>query len=230
MTLKEQAIQLYKTAFPTDSDEFINSLFSKYFNDNLFYLLLDGKVVSMLFLIPCELKMFEQKYPAAYLYAAATLPQYRGQGLMTKLINRIKKETVENGVALITKPANKGLYDYYAKFGFKTAFYQGNNDALKPLENSLEITAKKYIEIREALLKNTPHILLSDMDFALSGLKFFGNEKFCVAADSFEGSLNVKEFLTEDFDINGANNPFAMMICPKGIHFPEKMHFGPAMD
>ena len=47
----------------------------------------DGKVVSMLFVVP--LQMWEQR--VAYIYAVATQPEYRGRGIASKLLNEAVK-------------------------------------------------------------------------------------------------------------------------------------------
>ncbi len=230
MTLKEQGKQLYKTAFPSDPNGFINDFFDRFFQKSCRFILKDGKIASMLFLLPCELKIKEKSYPAAYLYAAATLPEYRGQGLMSELIEQAKLETVEKGTALITKPASESLYGYYAKFGFKTAFYSTACDLHDLPDNQKSLTIDEYIAKREELLKDIPHIILKDMSFALSGLKLIGNTDFCAAVELDGDKVRVKEYLHRNNFVETAKTPFAMLIKPENISLAEKLYFGIAMD
>lgn len=230
MTLKEQAKLLYKTAFPNDTDDFIDDFLNRYFLDNCRYILKDGKLVSMLFLLPCELKTKEKSYSAAYLYAAATCPEYRGQGFMSQLIEKVKKETVENGKLLVTKPATEKLYGYYAKNGFKTAFYSKTYAFSNLPKGSKTLTAEEYINKREELLKEIPHISLKDMSLELLDLRLIGNTDFCAAIDVSGDAVQIKEYLDRNTDPKDAKIPFAMLITPKKITLPEKMHFGIAMD
>lgn len=75
----------------------------------------DGVPVSFYFALPCEIKQKNKSFPATYIFAAATHKDYRNQGLMGKLLEDLKKETRH---ALILRPANEDLINYYKKFGF----------------------------------------------------------------------------------------------------------------
>ena len=72
----------------------------------------NGKVVSMLFVVP--LRMWEQR--VAYIYAVATKPKYRGRGLASALLNEalcyIRKSDNYDCAALIpSSTASKLLYE-----------------------------------------------------------------------------------------------------------------------
>ncbi len=76
----------------------------------------DGeKIVSMLFLVDCEIEGEWGKY----VYAVSTAEGYRKQGLASELLDRAKEET-ETFLCLI--PANESLKEYYSKRGFVTEF------------------------------------------------------------------------------------------------------------
>jgi GNAT superfamily N-acetyltransferase len=83
----------------------------------------DGRVVSMLFLLPCALAHKKMYLPAEYVYAVATLPEYRGRGYAAALVREagLLAQT-EGKSALCLRPADEGLYGYYAKLGFVKAF------------------------------------------------------------------------------------------------------------
>ena len=123
MTLKEQALELYKTAFPDDPDDFAADFINRFFGENCRYILKDGRIASMLFLLCGSLTEKGKKRPVLYLYAAATLPEYRGMGLMGELIEKAKTEAKEKEALLLTKPATPSLFGYYGRFGFKTAVF-----------------------------------------------------------------------------------------------------------
>ena len=84
----------------------------------------DGKIVSMLFLLPSRCFYQGKEYPVQYVYAAATLPAFRKQGLMERLL-AYTREIAQHSQMLFTclKPANEDLYRYYGKFGYCTAFH-----------------------------------------------------------------------------------------------------------
>lgn len=83
----------------------------------------DGEVVSMLFLFRCSFSLSRKLYPSFYLYAAATLPEYRGRGIMGNMLTYSKEYAAKKGLDfIILSPAEKGLYDYYGRFGFVKCF------------------------------------------------------------------------------------------------------------
>lgn len=118
--MNEQDCRLiYREAFCDPDTEFEDKLFKNCFK----YCRVkkaDGKTVSMLFALPCELFDGEKREEAVYIYAAATLASYRGKGFMTELIDSLKSE----GKTLFLVPADDGLIPFYKRCGFKkfTAF------------------------------------------------------------------------------------------------------------
>ncbi len=80
----------------------------------------NGAAVSQLFLIEGVLRKGCLVYPAFYLYAACTLEEYRGRGIMASLIEEAAAHARERGKEFIfLLPGEKKLYDYYSKFGFE---------------------------------------------------------------------------------------------------------------
>lgn len=111
---KSGCLALYREAFPDNDIPFETALFKDCFN-YCHYIKENGKIISMLFALPCELEEENTKTECIYIYAAATLNEYRGQGLMAKLIEEIQKaDTI-----VFLRPANEGLIEFYKKFGFK---------------------------------------------------------------------------------------------------------------
>lgn len=227
MTLKEQTVQLYSTVFKDDPHSFVSDFINRYFENNCRYTVKDGKIVSMLFLLEGEIKADGRVYPAAYLYAAATHPDYRMRGLMKDLIEKAKQETVDKGIVLATKPAEQSLYGYYARFGFETRFFSSSP---APLGDAESLTAEQYLKLREELLKDVPHLYLTDTDFLLDGLKLVGNSEFCAATDMSDGKCQVKEYISKNTDPRKGEIPFAMLITPEKVNLPQKLYFGLAMD
>ncbi|MDR3313774.1 MAG: GNAT family N-acetyltransferase, partial [Oscillospiraceae bacterium] len=77
----------------------------------------------MLFLLPGALELAGEQLPASYVYAVATAVDHRGQGLAAELTRQSAKQAQQDGqAALCLLPADAGLYEYYGKLGFRTAF------------------------------------------------------------------------------------------------------------
>lgn len=84
----------------------------------------DGRIVSMLFLLPLDCMYHGERRAVQYVYAAATMPLYRRQGLMESLLTRAHDIAVEKGMLFTClKPASEALYRYYGKLGYQTAFH-----------------------------------------------------------------------------------------------------------
>ncbi|WP_052446844.1 GNAT family N-acetyltransferase [Candidatus Soleaferrea massiliensis] len=81
----------------------------------------DEKPAAMLSLLPCELIDQGERIEARYIYAVATLPEYRGRGISTHLLkeaqNILQREEIP--ISLLV-PAEKGLFDFYRERGYET--------------------------------------------------------------------------------------------------------------
>lgn len=215
MTLKEQALSLYKKVFYEDGEDFAKTFTDKYFDKCCRFSKKDGKVVAMLYLLDCTVFDGEQTHSAFYLYAAATDPNYRNQGLMSKLINSALAEDK----LIITKPANDKLFSFYEKFGFNICSFKDEIKKEFPKEETLGL--EQYIQLRKKLLKTVPHIMLSDEKFALDGFNLFGNGTYCAATDE---NGEIKEYINGETPQD--QKPFAMWNKNTG----HNLYFGIAMD
>ena len=109
-----------------DSEDYIKLFFKEAYSDShCFGKIVDDEVVSAFYLLKCIIKCGGKIYHGRYLYAAATLTEHRGRGLMSKLIKEAqdyaKKENLDF-IALV--PADDGLYGYYSGFDFIEAMYK----------------------------------------------------------------------------------------------------------
>ena len=76
----------------------------------------DEKIISALYLIGAHLNGKK----AHYIFGVATLPEFRGRGIMGNLMEYALNDAKQNGdVYSLLFPANEKLYDFYAKFGYK---------------------------------------------------------------------------------------------------------------
>lgn len=84
----------------------------------------DGRPVSMLFLLPSVLNIPDStSLPVGYVYAAATLPDYRGRGLFSSLLKFAHKLAADAGMrACFLRPAQPSLETFYARLGYQPGF------------------------------------------------------------------------------------------------------------
>lgn len=94
---------------------------TEYFFENIFgsvvtpVIRIDGEIVSSLFLPDCKIG----EYKGKCVYCAMTKYTHRGKGYMKMLLDFSYDWCKENGFDfLVLVPAEKSLFDYYAKCGF----------------------------------------------------------------------------------------------------------------
>ncbi len=177
---------LYKEAFPLDGE--YADIFTDRFFDDCRYTIKDGKIVSMLYLLKAKLYTKTDVLDAFYLYAAATLREYRGQGLMSELVEKVKRENV---CPIITKPAEPSLFEFYQSLGFSPTVFELEPIVAQDLSSAQPLTLDEYKTQRETLLENLPHIELCDIDFALEELSLYQTNEGILALDE----NCVKEFI-----------------------------------
>ena len=102
-------IEIYEESFGVDK-EFETELFKC----KIETLKVNGKTVSELFLLPCNIIKNGESYPANYVFAVATKQTERKKGYMEKLLKRV----CDNDKILILRPSSEHLIRYYKKFGF----------------------------------------------------------------------------------------------------------------
>lgn len=155
-----------------DSKEYIDMFMEHQFKEALTVVYEeDGKALSMFFLFRCDFSIRGKNHPSFYLYAAATLPQYRGKGIMGKMLEFSKSYAAEkNFDFIILSPAEKSLYDYYGRFGFKGCFKsQKITLNLKSEDefaaNFSENDFEKMLTLRNAAVKKADGVLWDEKYF-----------------------------------------------------------------
>lgn len=109
----------------------------------------NGITAAMVHLLPIKIKVSNSFIKSQYLYAAATLPEYRGKGIMRRLIEASDEAGRENGYGFtVTLPAEDGLYQYYGKNGFKEVFTLNRSVLTRDEMNAIS-TEPALLKIKE---------------------------------------------------------------------------------
>ena len=120
-----------------DIDEFFKVLFM---HKNTLIWKDNDNVVSMLYMLPYE--------HSIYLYALATLPDYRRRGIMTTLINEACKTARNQGAKSVFLIPAEGMETYYEQFGF--TIYSGKDlDKNRPPATEYEIKIKDFVQYQD---------------------------------------------------------------------------------
>jgi len=127
-----------------------------------------GKPVAMGYIAEAgDLISEELSLPCAMLYGIATLPECRGQGIGTAVVNELINTAFNlDYEAAVLCPSEDSLFEYYGKNTklrdwFYTKEIQLNKKAIPKSTGNCrvtQITPTEYMELRESLLKDIPHI------------------------------------------------------------------------
>lgn len=119
----EELIRLYQACFE-EKEEAVRILFEEYaLADNCCAVICGGQIAAALYLLPAQIAENGQAVQAHYLYAAGTLPEFRGKGLMNGLIGyALSCAAVRGDRYSALLPAGRGLYQFYARFGYHPVY------------------------------------------------------------------------------------------------------------
>lgn len=154
----EDLKSLWQACFP-DDDAYIDFYFNNCFLPSRVRVIRsEGRVVCMVHVLPAKLVMASREYDCAYVYAVATLPQERGKGLMSILLENCEDYAKKQGLsALVLVPSTPSLFEFYKKLGYKifTDTYFASSVVSLPIKRTsfFSISADQYGEMR----KNAPY-------------------------------------------------------------------------
>lgn len=122
--MRPQLEGLWKEAFH-ESDALIKFFFDNRYDPNQCAVYTDksGRVAAMLHTLPAMITEDNEILGIQYIYGAATAERYRNRGVMSALLKYASKLAQARGqVYSVLVPANKELFGYYEKQGYKTCF------------------------------------------------------------------------------------------------------------
>lgn len=148
---------LWQTAFSDDA-AYIDFFFRHISAVDMALCAFDGETLAgMLFLLPAVLWLNDSGFEARYVYGVATDPQYRGQGVMTRLESAACDLCKKQGVrAMVLIPAEKFLFGMYQKLGYRTRLYACETALPRVLSPQAKISScskEWFIARRRALLQ-----------------------------------------------------------------------------
>lgn len=126
---KTRIRELWQLCFH-DDERFVDLLFGRLYRDeNALCLEERGVVTSALQMLPYRLVYGTSMPGVSYISGAATRPEYRNRGLMSRLL-RDAFETMRSRAIPLSAliPAEPWLYDYYAVQGYAPVFYRSEMD------------------------------------------------------------------------------------------------------
>ena len=115
---EEEVRALWKRCFPEDSEAYLDWMMAhKFAPERARGLIEDGKLVSALHLLPLRLTIRGREMAFPFVSGAGTLPEFRGRGLMNRLLDGVFAQIREEGGCAV------GLYPFsygfYRRSGFE---------------------------------------------------------------------------------------------------------------
>lgn len=237
--------RLWKHSFP-DDDPFLDRFFSIAYSPSRCLCVSEGEQIL------AALYWFDASCcgkPLAYLYAVATDPARRKQGLCRRLMAETKQRLQQAGIAgLLLVPESQALAHMYENMGFSccTAIHEFSCTAGTVPVPVRKIGLPEYEALRRRFLP--PNGVLQEgetLALLASELDFYTGSDFLAAAAIDEGGLRCVELLgsaasapgllralgcgSGSFRTPGAGHPFAYY-CPLSSACPRPAYFGLALD
>lgn len=159
--LEEELIQIWQQSFG-DRPEYIRMFLHE--NASRMKVIIceeDGKAVSASYLLPVwYVKDQDTREKCYYLYAAATLPDFRGQGCFARILHFID-QYIQEPVILV--PASKELAGYYERQGFcvwlPEHICEVQEAGMADRGQVCAASAEEYIHFRNGILKHSSNML-----------------------------------------------------------------------
>lgn len=232
--------QLWKLAFG-DPDEVLDSFFGTAFSpDRHLQIRLEDTVAAALYWFDCE---YEGR-KAAYVYAVATHPDFRGRGLCRKLMGNTHELLKEQGYdAVVLVPQDTGLRMMYAAMGYRdaTSVLEFACDAGEAAALG-EVSIQEYAALRRKYLPEGGVVQEGEnLCFLSTYAKFYAGADFLAAVSGEQilellgdrnaapGILKALGFAAGNVRMPGTEVPYAMFL-PLKENVPAPSYFGFAFD
>lgn len=153
----------------------------------------NGQILGVLYMLPCRIMAASGKEEKAYyFYALATAEQFRGRGIMGKLIRHAQEEIKEQGChTIFLIPASEGLISYYEQFGFDqlicpVTYVLRQEEPERILEEAMGVSVEEAsFEERKALGVRTDWISTNRNVFFEERLEDFYRKRSMLEKESF---------------------------------------------
>ena len=230
-----------------DSREAVEAYFSyRHRDENMQVETRGNDIAGMLTMLPLRIGSPGHSFAARYIYAVATDPKYRNQGISTRLIDHAHDFMQSMGeAAAILVPASPSLFDFYGKRGYKTAFSLDTVrlDAAKlpfPGDGAFApCTPGEYARFRDRAflssrlyacwdVKSVAYAVLAlGAEGGVTRLHAYGGEG-CAAWERQEDGVLVRELALVNMDVNTALAVLHKVLAAKAyqVRLPESSYPG----
>jgi hypothetical protein len=195
---RDAIMQIWQSCFGDDEGYIDFYLKNRFTVENMLVIHRDGRPVSMASFLPAKLNVGGENAAAYYVYAVATLPEYRNQGLSTQILS-YAKETFKAPLILQVENGSKELEQFYEKQGFYQAFEKIERYEIEAVPSDdfelEEITPSAYRKIRDAHFAKEGYVAWDEeaIAYALSENRLCKGEAYKVKGREKEDILLVRD-------------------------------------
>jgi hypothetical protein len=197
---REAIINIWQECFGDDRKYIEMYLDNRFETENMLVIHEAGRPVSMASFLPVEITVNGERISSKYVYAVATLPEYRKKGYASEIIKHAFEKYAE---PLILQPESEKLVKYYEKLGFVKAFNespcwmcdgkcseisaagydleQGMPQTLGKYKVS-EASAEEYKSVRDRVFDREGYVQwdLKSLEYAIRENEFCGGKTLCL--------------------------------------------------
>lgn len=182
-----------------DSEAAIRFYFAnRHQNQNMLVYEVEGGIAGMLTMLPVQLAFGQDIRSGRYIYAVATAPQFRGQGISSQLLLECHVLMGKTGeAAAILNPASDSLFTFYGKRGYKTVFYVNSTSLdpsdLPPCPPEAVCTpchTADFFRLRNAVFSDCSLFVrwgTDQLEYVIRGAQAFGDGVYYFRTESGEG-------------------------------------------
>ncbi len=203
----EQIEKIWETCFGDEKEYIRFYMEHRMTEENMLVIHEDGKAVSMASFLPVRYLCEGEYVEARYVYAVATLPEYRGRGLAKRILMFAHEHY---GQPLILAPAEESLMHYYETLGFRKAFPDTRawmKDTLAALEWTENVdvtdmikplTTQEYVQIRDEKCAKEGYVRWDEnaVRYAIELCEHYGGG--AGAVESAEGERDILMYEKDD--------------------------------
>lgn len=236
--LKQQTRELWKTCFPTDSEEFLYIYFEDKYTDASNITRREGtQVVAAGQLLPYSMNFYGSTVHTGYFSGVGTLPEYRGYGLASQIISEGHRRLYEQGGVLsFLIPGSEELRHFYERpqhGAFWTSTFRaeveltptGEEDAHIVIEEPEEWGENLYVYYQQRC-RTYPFIFKSSLNDFFAALETCDLEGgfvlvarnksrivgLCWGVQESDGRVMLRDIVVSDYRVQ---NLFVTYLCRK---------------
>lgn len=191
---EKDILRIWQTCFGDDEAFILSYLDSLMTDDNMLVYFAGDKPVAMASFLPIRIHQGDDILEGRYVYAVATLPDYRGQGYAAKILSTAKEIWQQ---PLLLSPAEDSLYGYYQKQEFSPLYSEEKWEIIPKITDEEtekwvfeDISAANYKETRDLRFAGDGYVEWEQnvVDFALRLAAEEGGKALGIAHPSAEES------------------------------------------